>query len=90
MPLDDHIELQERVLALTWKWLRADAASAHGPAFSTPGVPAHGAARRFSSHIAFEQMRDRIRGECRDAGAPRSLEDYFSTHWLRQFAPMAM
>lgn len=87
MSIDDHFDLQERVLALTYDGIVADTASFAGIdlAAARERKP-----QRFATRVEVERARMQIRTECQAAGAPDLLAEFFSTHWLQQFEPVAM
>lgn len=87
MAIDDHFDLQERVLALTYNGIVADTARFAGIDLDTARERKP---RRFATRIEVERARLQIRHECRAAGAPDLLAEFFSTHWLQQFEPIAM
>lgn len=87
MAIDDHFDLQERVLALTYNSIVADTASFAGIDLE---AARERRPQRFATRIEVERARVQIRSECDAAGAPDLLAEFFSTHWLQQFEPVAM
>lgn len=80
--LDDHDELKDHVLRLTYERMLADHAQHPGCASAPWQRP-----RRFVSRGALTEARSLIHRACDEADADSQLAEFFTTHWLRQFEP---